>query len=416
MKKLGIAIWLATSVVFALQAAAADKNQNQGNNPTSDFYGRCVKATIKDVFKNHMHFTDIKVVMAPAEGGANIEFIFPEEDGLTQKPVVFDDATLKYLHSLKPGDMCHIIYNIQNGNMHVCQHIETYTPVPGEEEPNVYIFTQKGDPLKGMPTFAATKMKKTYKFALPPAKALGKPAPDPKMVAALSKFKANDLVEVEMEKGAIKTLKLWEPPKMADLNAISPKPNDKGFITIEVVDALETKTLVVPKNKMGLLGKLRPLLRENAKSKSVLYQAVPDEKDPSVVWLKDIKPTPEGYVAPEVASGKTTADSSGGTAGEGVFLSTGKTKVFRSGETVDFVEIQTNPDPQHVMTEKYMVSSKDAAALMPKASALKKDTPVTFKFSESLDGKWMSDIAVKEAKPPATKPAEDPKKADKTAQ
>jgi len=57
---------------------------------------------------------------------------------------------------------------------------------------------------------------------------------------------------------------------------------DKGQTTIEVNGIVENKTLVVPPNKMSMVGKIRPLLSEKAKSKSVLYHAVADPKDEDI--------------------------------------------------------------------------------------------------------------------------------------
>ena len=424
MKKLCIALLLATFLGVALSAVAADKEKpNQGNNPIAEFYGWAAKLTMNHRWVKGTEYTDIKLQMMPAEGGKNIEFVFPESDP-SGKPFALDDTTKAFLNALKilkpsepPGanNMYHVTYNVQGG-MHVCQHIEAYTPIPGEDEPNVYVFVGADTPAKGMPIVSATKFKKTFKFVLPAAKGPGKPVADPKMLDALKKFKPNDLLEIELDRGAVKTLKLWEPPKMADLNAIS--KNDKGFTTLEVVDALDTKTLIVPKNKGILVGKLRPLLKENAKSKSVLYHAVPDETDSSILWVKDIRPTPENYVAPEVASSKTPADTaSAGTEKEGVFWSTGKMKPFRSDDTVDYIEIQTpGPDAEHVMREKYMVTIKESPTVMPKIAGMKQGTPVTFKFTESLQGKWISDIKVKDTKPPASKPGDEKKPPEKPAE
>lgn len=420
MKKLGIAFLLAALAGAAVEASAEEQR------PLSEFYGKVAKLSITHrVLKGTdgsagVEVTDIIVFMLPLDGGKPIEFFFPETAGVdssTGKPNAYqvDDETKKLLQTIKPNkDVYHITYDIQN-KLHICQHIEAYKPSSAEDEPNVYVFVQMST-LKGSPAVDVTKCKVPVKFALPATKGPTGPVTDPKMAAASEKFKAGDIVEIETgPNGAIKTLALWEPPKMADLAAIS--KNEKGQTTIDVNGIVENKTLVVPSNKMSMLGKIRPLLSEKAKSKSVLYHAVADPKDPAVLLLKDIRPTPEGYIVPEIAS-KTAADM-GGTVKDGVFWSSGKIKVPFSGEDVDFIEIHTlGATPQQVFTRKYLVTLKEAPAVMPKIAGMAQGTPVTFKFNESLQGAWLSDIKVRDASsrpaataPAATQPAEEKKPA-----
>ena len=54
-----------------------------------------------------------------------------------------------------------------------------------------------------------------------------------------------------------------------------------------------------------------------------------------------------------------------------------------------------------------MITAKEAPTVMPKIAGMAQGTPVTFKYSESLQGRWMSDIKVKPAgtQPAATQPA-----------
>jgi hypothetical protein len=420
MKKLGMALLLAALAGVAPSAAAQDPKPD-GANQMSHFYGKILKVvTTHQVIKvpespEGVQITDIKMLMAPMDGGKPVEFHFPGiagKDSSTGKPIPYqiDDETKKFLQAVKPNkDVCHILFNVQN-KVQICQHIEAYQPVPGEDEINVYIFVKKGDVVKDMPTFEASKFKAPFRFILPPAKASGPPAPDPKMVEALDKFKPDDLLEIEAgPNGVVKTLSLWEPPKMADLMAIS--KNEKGQTVVEVNGVLDSKTLVVPPSKMNMIGKIRPLLSDKVPSKSVLYHAVADPKDPSVLVLKDIRPTPHHYVAPQVASTGPAEAGAGDTAGEGVFWATGKGKLpVAPGQTVDidFIEIHfLAPDHLHVMLYRYLLTLKDAPTLLPKVAGMKQGTPVTFKYSESLQGRWMSDIKVKSAdtQPAATPPA-----------
>jgi hypothetical protein len=400
---------------FAGYALAADPAPDPGANKIAHFYGKVAKVTITHrvvkaaVDAEGIAVTDIFIFMAPMDGGKPVEFLFPETAGVdssTGKPIPYklDDETKKFLQTVKPNkDVCDIVYNVQN-KMHICLHIEAYQPVPGEDELNVYVYVGKGT-LKGSPAVDVTKFKEPYVFALPPAKGPGKPEPDPKMVEALNKFKPDQLLEIEAgPNGVIKTLNLFEPPKMADLGAIS--KNDKGQTTIEVNGVLDSKTLVVPPNKMGMIGKIRPLLSDKAISKSVLYHAIPDPKDATVLLLKDIRPTPRHYVAPEVATTAPAEASAGGTPGEGVFWATGKGKLpVAPGQTVDidFIEIHSPaPDHVHVLMYRYLVTVKDSPTLMAKVAGMKQGTAVMFKYSDSLQGRWMLDI---KAKPADTQPA-----------
>ena len=99
-----------------------------------------------------------------------------------------------------------------------------------------------------------------------------------------------------------------------------------------------------------------------------------------------------------------------GTSKDGTFQSTGTVTMPRTGKTVNFIEIQyPGEKPGTAMNEKFLVTEKDAPALLAKVNGMKKNTPVTIKFTESLDGKWISDIQPGQAKPPDKKPADDGK-------
>ena len=73
--------------------------------------------------------------------------------------------------------------------------------------------------------------------------------PDAKMLAAAQALKANDLIEIQLLGTAIKEIKLWEPPKQAELNRVFLQ--DDKSTAIEVTDTLDTKTIVIPKSKMA---------------------------------------------------------------------------------------------------------------------------------------------------------------------
>lgn len=410
MKKLSAAILIVAIAGLVVPAWAEKKNE--GNNPIQEMYCRYVKVKASQSKSSKGVMWKICMTMKPVSGAKEIDFWLPMVDGRTGKPIEWNDAMKQRFNEMKVGSIYHIAYNIQNGSMYVCQAYELYTPAPGEDEPNVFLFVAQGKDKTGWPTVKIAKFKTEYTLGIPKGKAPGKPAPDAQMLELLKKAKADDLLEITAVGTMIKTLKFWEPPLIGEVGTITQK-NDKGFTTVEINDAVNSAVVWVPKNKMNLMQVIRPLASEKAKSRSVLYRVRADEKDPTILWLTDARPTPDNYTPPVVAS-KNPKDGPAVPAGsekDGTFAGAGKTKAPISGEELDYVEIQS-PGPQEgtFMKEKYLVAQKESATVMPKVKDFKPGTEVTFWFTNDNQGKWMSDIKVKAAKPVEKKPAEDPKK------
>lgn len=414
MRTLSIAILLAA--VAGLVVPAWAEKKNEGNNPIQEMYCRYLKVKASQVKGAKGLIWKICMTMKPVNGGKDIDFWLPMVNGQTGKPIEWDDANKKRFADMKVGSIYHVAYNIQNGSMYVCQAFEPYESLPGEDEPNVFLFVQETKDKAGWPGVKVSKFKAEYTLALPAGKGPGKPTPDAKMVELLKQAKANDLLEIEAtgpEKAmVIKTLKFWEPPLIGEVGSITSK-NDKGFATVEINDATKSTVAWIPKNKSNLLSVLRPLASEKAKSRSVLYRVREDEKDSTILWLTDARPTPDNYVAPAIASKDPKKGPAVPTGSEkdGVFLSAGKTKAPISGEEIDFVEIQTpGPEEGMIMKQKYLVSQKESATVIGKVKDFKPGTEVTFWFTNDNQGKWMSDIKLKAAKPVEKKPADEPKK------
>lgn len=214
---------------------------------------------------------------------------------------------------LQPGTLIQVVSQTAHG-IETLTSISTYSPKPGEEQPDGFVFVEDkiDDPAHAKVTLSKLGVKSTFNI-LAQKDESGAMTLDPLMTAALDKIKEGDSVWIEKaNSGTLSAILSWSEPDRGKLLKIEPADvNGQSGIAVQIDNGGKTITALVPghvhKGKWISDPKVLSAARRFRTGATVIFRV---QADGDKTWLRDIHPEPRP-IAQRNAPANNTRDRNG---------------------------------------------------------------------------------------------------------